>query len=182
MSSAAVRSFEAIQRVRDAIAHFAAQADEALAEVEGEVRRVTDWVEHDRPGYWKERVRRANDEVTEAKAALHRCLMYPINDEQPSCTEEKQALKHAEMRLAHCEAKRQRVREIAGVLRHETHEYRGRTAELKRVIEVEAPAAAAELERSLEVLERYTRTGSPGGPPSEPPRADPRGPDAEGDA
>ena len=162
MSSAAVRSFDAIQRVRDELHRFAHQCDEALAEVEGEVLRVLDWVEHDRPAHWKERVRRAQDEVHDAKVALERCLMYPINDETPACAEEKDALKHARLRLLRCEGKQQAVREIARKLRHEMHEYKGRTAQLKRVIEVETPRAAAVLERSLAVLEKYSAVGRGG--------------------
>lgn len=163
MSSAAVRSFDAIQRVRDELLRFAHQVDEGLTEVDAEVRRVLDWVEHDRPAYWKERVRRAHDEVHDAKVALERCLMYPINDETPSCAEEKEVLKHARIRLRRCEETQERVREIARKLRHELHEYKGRTSQLKRVVEVETPRAAAELERSLAVLERYVAAGRTGG-------------------
>ena len=171
MSSAAVRSFDAIQRIREELLRFAQQCDEALGEVDAEVLRVLDWVEHDRPRYWKERVRRAQDEAHDAKVALERCLMYPINDETPACAEEKVALKHAAVRLLRCEEKQESVRALAQKLRHEMHEYKGRTAQLKRLIEVEAPRGAAVLERSLAVLEKYAAAG----------RAAPRTPDSAAD-
>ncbi len=159
--SAKVQSFDAIQRVREELLRFAHRSGDSLAEIDGQVRRMIDWVEHDRPAYWKDRVRRAFDGVSEAKAALQRCLMYPINDEQPSCAEERAELKKAEAHLRRCQQKQQRVREIASTLRHEMHEYQGRTAQLKQWIEVETPQATAELERVLGSLERYIAASGP---------------------
>ena len=130
---AQVRSFETIERVRVAIAKFGHRSTEGLDELSGEIRRVIDWVEHDRPAYWKSRVQRAYDEVGEAKAALHRCLMYPINDETPSCADERAALKKAEAHLVYCREKQERVREWAQKLRHELHEYTGRVSKLRRL-------------------------------------------------
>lgn len=158
---AKVQSFDAIQRVREELLKFAYRSGDSLTEIDGEVRRVIDWIEHDRPAYWKERVRRAFDGVTEAKAVLQRCLMYPINDEQPSCREERTDLKKAEAHLQRCQQKQQQLREISRTLRHEMHEYRGRTAQFKQWIEVDAPQAAADLERITASLERYSTTRAP---------------------
>lgn len=156
-----VRSFDAILLVRDELQRFTHRATDGIDELAGEIRRVIDWIEHDRPAYWKMRVRKAYDEVTEAKAALHRCLMYPINDQAPSCTEEKAALKKAEAHLRYCEAKQAKVREWARTLRHELHEYDGRMAKLRGLIELDTPRTIALLGRQTEALERYL-SGSPG--------------------
>lgn len=183
MSSASVRSFEAIQRMREELQKFAFRSGEGLEQLEGEVRRVIDWVEHDRPGYWKERARRAFDAEAEAKNDLHRCLMFPINDEQPACAEQRAALRKAQAYRAHCEQMRVRVRELAHTLRHELQEYQGRVSQLKQAIEVDTPRSTALLARSLDALERYAQGASPGAPPagggeSAPPPAD----QPEGDA
>lgn len=160
---AQVRSFEAIARVRDAVAAFAHHGGEGLDELAGEIRRVIDWVEHDRPAYWKERTRRAYDAVNEAKSALHRCLMYPVGDENPSCADERAALKRAQAHLALCEEKRVRVREWAHQLRHELHEYQGRTSVLRRLVDEDARRCVALLDRALTSLERYTQASAPPG-------------------
>jgi len=157
---AQVRSFEAIQAVRDEVSRFAARASDGVDELAGEIRRVLDWVEHDRPAYWRSRVRVAYDRVAEARANLNRCLMYPINEEAPSCTEEKAALKRAQAHLAYCEEKQRKVHEWARDLRHELHEYDGRIARLKRWVESDAPRCEALLDRTLASLERYA-SGSP---------------------
>lgn len=153
--SANVRSFEAIQRVRDELVRFTQRSNDGLDELAGEIRRVIDWVEHDRPAYWKLRVRKAYDAVGEAKGDLHRCLMYPVNDETPSCAEEKAALKKAQAHLLYCQEKQKRVREWAIKLRHELHEYGGRMGKLKTLVEADAPRTIALMERQTEALERY---------------------------
>ena len=161
--SAKVESFEALELVRDELVRFKQRSTDGVDELAGEIRRVIDWVEHDRPAFWKLRVRQAFDGVAEAKANLHRCLMYPVNDETPSCAEEKAALKKAQAYLAHCEEKQRRVREWVRTLRHEVHEYEGRMAQLKTLIEVDTPKTIALIERQTEALERYL-TGTPAAP------------------
>jgi len=156
-----VRSLEAIQLVRDELLRFTHRSADGMDELAGEIRRVIDWVEHDRPAYWKMRVRKAYDEVGDAKAALHRCLMYPMGDDTPKCAEEKAALKKAQAHLKYCEEKQARVREWARKLRHELHEYDGRMAKLRSLVELDAPRTIALLERQTEALERYL-SGSPG--------------------
>src|SRR5262245_44922725 len=94
-----VRSLDAIEAVRAALVSFRDELEHAVSTIDLEMRRVLDWLEHDRPGFWRRQVRDANDGATEARAALHRCLMYPINDERPSCYEERAELKKAEARL-----------------------------------------------------------------------------------
>ena len=126
-----------------------------LATIDVEMRRVLDWLEHDRPRFWRRQVRDANDAVTEARAALHRCLMYPINDERPSCYEERAELKKAEARLAYCEEKSERLRHWIREVRHEMFEYEGRISQLKDVVEIDVPQAMAILDRLLARLHEY---------------------------
>lgn len=181
--SANVSSFEAIQRVRDELVRFKHRATDGVDELAGEIRRVIDWVEHDRPAYWKMRVRKAYDGVGEAKNNLHRCLMYPVNDETPSCAEEKAELKKAQARQRYCEEKQQLVREWASKLRHELHEYGGRMGKLKTLIEADTPRTIALMERQTEALERYlSAVPSATMPKSEPIATEPEAPATETEA
>ena len=154
--AAYVHTTDAILAVKAALANFTVQVEEALAEIEGEMRRTLDWLEHDRPRYWKERVRQAWDGVTQAKAELHRCLMYPIGpQERPSCHEERAALKRAEAYRAHCEEKAERLRQWIREIRHELYEYQGRVTQIKDAATIEAPRAMAALARILHRIEEY---------------------------
>jgi hypothetical protein len=153
--SANVQSSDAIEAVKAALAFFKDQVDQALVTNGIEMRRVLDWLEHDRPRYWKTRVRTANDEVTAARAALTRCLMYPINDERPSCYEERAALKKAEAERIYCEEKAERLRHWIREVRHELFEYEGRISQLVELVEADVPAAIGTLNKFLGRLEEY---------------------------
>ncbi|MEX2091659.1 MAG: hypothetical protein WD971_03230, partial [Pirellulales bacterium] len=153
--TANVRSLEAIHTVRAALVSFRDELDQALAMIDLEMRHVLDWLEHDRPRFWRTQVRIANDAVTEARAALHRCLMYPINDERPSCYEERAELKKAEARLAYCDEKSERLRHWIREVRHEMFEYQGRISQLRDLAEIDTPQAMAILDRLLARLHEY---------------------------
>lgn len=134
---------------------FAERVNDALAELGSEMRRVQEWLEHDRPGYWKKQVRVAMDDVHEAQQALHRCLMFPIAGERPSCYEERASLKKAQSRLAYCQEKGERVRHWQQTLRHELFEYEGRISQLTKLVDIDVPQAIGVLDRILRNLEEY---------------------------
>jgi hypothetical protein len=150
-----VRSIDAIEAMRAALATFGEEIAQSVSIVDIEMRRVLDWLEHDRPRYWKHQVRTAMDGVTEARAALHRALMYPINDERPSCDEERAALKRAEAKFAYCEEKAERLRQWIREVRHEMFEYEGRMTQLNDLVELDVPHAIAIIRKLVGRLEEY---------------------------
>jgi hypothetical protein len=154
-TSANVQSLESIEAVRRAVMLFDEQVADALTELGAEMRRMLDWLEHDRPRYWKTQVRKAHDQLHEAQQALHRCLMFPIGDDRPSCYEERMDLKKAQARLAYCQEKEERVRQWQRTVRHELFEYEGRISQLVRLVEVDMPQALGVLTRIVRRLEEY---------------------------
>jgi hypothetical protein len=162
-SSANVQSFDAVIAVRASLVAFGDQVEQALSMVDLEMRRLLDWLEHDRPRFWRTQLRMARDEVTAARAALHRCLMYPIGDERPSCREEKATLKLAEARLRHCEEKAERLKHWTREIRHEMFEYDGRIRQLTELVEYDAPQAIGILTKLLTHLEEYRAIQRDGG-------------------
>ncbi|MEM9186751.1 MAG: hypothetical protein AAGB00_09680 [Planctomycetota bacterium] len=159
-----VKSFAAIEAVRAALLMFAKQSEEGLVELGVEMRRFVDWMEHDRPAFWKEQVRLAHDGVQTAKQDLHRCLMYPVGvNDRPACSEERAALKKAEAKLAYCLGKQEKLKHWVREISHEMHTYEGRTTRLKEVVEADVPAAAAALARVLTTLEEYAGLSTGGG-------------------
>jgi hypothetical protein len=159
--SANVQTSEAIEAVRTALIFFKDQVEQALSTNDIEMRRLLDWLEHDRPLYWKTRLRTANDNVTAAKAALTRCLMYPINDERPSCYEERAELKKAEAQRTYCEEKSERLRHWIREVRHELFEYEGRISQMVGLVEVEVPLAIGFLNKLVARIEEYQSVRRP---------------------
>jgi exonuclease VII large subunit len=152
---AKVHSSDAIEAVRLALVMFVDRVTDALAELSSEMRRVQEWLEHDRPKYWKNQIRIAMDQTHEAQQALHRCLMFPIADERPSCYEERAELKKAKARLEYCQEKSERVRHCQQTMRHELFEYEGRMSQVMKLIEIDVPQAIGVLNRIVRNLEEY---------------------------
>jgi hypothetical protein len=154
-TSANVHSLEALETLRIALVAFIAQVTDALTELDAEMRRMLEWLEHDRPRHWKTQLRLAGDQVHEAQQALHRCLMFPIADERPSCYEERAALKKAQARQVYCEEKIERIRQWQRSVAHELFEYKGRIAQLVRLVEVDVPLAIGVLQTIIRRVEDY---------------------------
>jgi hypothetical protein len=152
---AKVYSSESIEAVRMALMSFSEQVGDALTELSAEMRRMQEWLDHDRPRHWKMQVRRAVDAAHEAQQALHRCLMFPVADERPTCTEERAVLKKAKARLEYCQKKEDRLRHWQQTLRHEMFEYDGRISQLVRLVEIDVPKSIAVLNKILRNLEEY---------------------------
>ena len=152
---AKVQSSDAIEAVRMALILFTSQIGDALSEMTSEMRRVQEWLEHDRPKYWKNQVRLARDQVHEAQQALQRCLMFPIANERPSCYEERANVKKAQARLAYCDEKVERVRHWQQTMRHELFEYEGRISQLVKLVEIEVPQSIGVLNKIMRHLEDY---------------------------
>ena len=108
--SANVQSSESIEAVKGVLIAFGEHVEDAITMLDSELRRLFDWLEDDCPRYWKRQVHESHEGVTRAQAELHRCLMFPVADERPSCREERAALKRAQARLAYCQQKQEIVR------------------------------------------------------------------------
>ena len=95
-----VRSTAAIEDFRVALRRFGERVASILESLDGQLRRVQEWVEHDLPSQWRGEIRAAEDAVQAAKLELEKCLMMPVAGERPSCREERTNLENAELRSA----------------------------------------------------------------------------------
>ena len=158
---AQVRSTQAIEDFRLALAKFEQRVQSAVEGLDAQLRRAQDWVDHDRPSHWRRETRKAEDAVHQAKVELNRCLMFTVADERPSCREERAALKKAEQRLDYCRGKIERVKRWQQELQHEMLEYQGRMGQLGQLLELEIPRARASLELILRRIAEYQLEKAP---------------------
>ena len=152
---AKVRSIDAVGTFSAALKNFEEEASSTLGSLNMEVRRAVEWIQHERPEYWKRQVRRRQDLVAEARGNLERCMTYRASDERPSCHDEKIALEKAKRRLRVAEEKVQIVRHWARVVDHEVHEFRGSINQLAHWLQVDHPQSLAALERMMSALSAY---------------------------
>lgn len=157
-SSADVRSIAAIEDLRSALARFAAAASDALAELEIEVRRGLDWVEHEALADWKRERERRTRKVERAAAELASARIAAYDERAPAVTDHRLALAKAKKGLEEAEAKIEAVRRWTRKTREEVDDFRGPVQQFADALAVDAPAALAELERMLAALQTYVET------------------------
>jgi exonuclease VII large subunit len=162
-----VQSVAAIEKVRLALLRFGDAVEQSTMVLENEIQRVMDWIEHDRPRHWRMQIHQAQEELAQSQAALHRCLMFPIADERPSCHEERDQVKRAQARLAYCQEKTERLKHWVREVRKEQFTFEGRISHLRQMVEVDVPQAVSLLAKLIRRLEEYQAIGSgtagPGG-------------------
>jgi len=171
MSSANVRSIDAVRDFRAAALVFQEEARGALEAIRMELLRAFEWIEHDRPHYWEGQIRRAFELVSQTRSQLETCLMRTVAGHRPTCIEEKQAHAAARRRLEHCREQLDRVKKWTVRLHHDANEFRGRLAGLQRTLEQDLPRLLALLQRTAQILEQYAEIAPPVDPDStgEPP-------------
>jgi hypothetical protein len=156
-----VRSIDTLAFVKGALAAFAHEAGQALAEMELQGQRGIDWVTVERAAYWKAEIRRRGDAVNQAIKDLEHCRTFKkVGDNAPSCVEEKKALAKARRRLEIAEEKAQLVRRWTPVVLQQFRETCVRLTRFREVIDLDCPRAMAELERMLRALDAYQNVSS----------------------
>ena len=161
--SAGVHSVAALEELKNVIAKFQTEGKEALAVTEMAVNRSLEWFQNDLLKQWQSEYRKREEAVTNARADLERCRMQSFGDRTPDCTDQKVALKKAQLRLEEAEQKIKAVKKWSRILEEEVGEYRGPAQELGNVIAGELPKAIADLNRMLLALEAYMSVQAPPG-------------------
>src|SRR2546421_8674143 len=103
--SANVTSIDAPRQFRAALVRFMAEVEAALVTLELEAHRPVEWIEGDRPRYWRQEARKASEAVGEARVALERCQVRISNEDTKYCYDERKALEKAKRRLQAAEEK-----------------------------------------------------------------------------
>ena len=156
-----VHSLEAVRDFRGSLIRFGEQATDCLDSLHGQVHRMIDWLEHDRPAYWQQQIRRGFDQVAEARLGLQRCQMRQVGDHRPACVEEKQALSRAKARLEYCQKKLEVVHRCQRVVEEEANQFRSRCGQIDSLLQRDLPHMAGLLDRILVSLEAYVAIDAP---------------------
>lgn len=157
---ARLQSLDTLKDVKAAVAEFADAVKRTLTGVDADVARVGQWLNQDRPAYWKARVRRCEDDVTQAQADIMRKKLIAA-PEPASVVEEQKALGAAKRRLVHAQRKLTNVRKWAPVWDREAMLYKTACRGLTEAVHRDMPAAAARLDHLMASLEEYLKVAVP---------------------
>lgn len=161
-TTARVESIDALRDLRAAVLKFVEQVRVALDEAGSQARRAQTWVQRDQAVYWQAQIRRRQDEMNRARLALLAKQAQKAPDGGgPSCVEERKALELARRRLEQANQKAAAVRQWIPRLEREVHGYMAVTSGLGRMVDLEGPRVAAQLDGMIDALERYLALSPP---------------------
>lgn len=166
--SANVRSLEAVREFRPALLAFAEDARAALETLRTEMHRTLEWIDHDRPAYWKEETRKSSDALSEARSQLSKKQVIAAGSDRAYAYDEKLALERAKKRMNVAWDKQKAVRQWSMKTHRATDEYATRLARLEHALHNAVPHAVGLVERMINALEAYASVGRPAeSPPDE---------------
>ena len=159
---AEVRSIDVLVDVKSAVVTYKHESAQALSEVEQQARRAVDYICIDRAAFWKNEVRRSYELVNEAQKDLEHCRTFKkVDNNQPSCIEEKKRLEKAKARLAATEKKFEAVRRP--IVQQQFREASVRLVHFQERLDSDLPKGLARLERMVRSLDSYREVSSPVG-------------------
>ena len=169
MSQANVKSLDAMRTFRVHLIEFSTVAMDVAASLQQQTLSFLEWLEHDRPNFWKNYMLRSFDVIAQARSDLERCKLRTAADHRPTCYEEKLALDAAKQRLQMAQEKVESVARWCAFVRHEIDEFDGRRGGLQRYIESDFAKTIATLERMIGAIEAYAEIESAAEEPVAPP-------------
>ncbi len=158
--SARISSTEALKQAKVAMLDFSDAIVSALSSVDADINRVSSWLNHDRPAYWKRQVRLKEEGINKIKTDIMRKRIIAA-PEPASVVEEEKALDRAKMLLGHAQARFEAVKRWGPVWDREAMLYKTSTHGLTEFLHRDVPVAVARLERMLGNLDEYTRIAPP---------------------
>jgi hypothetical protein len=153
--SANVQSIEAIRDFEGALMKFYDVASRSTSNMQQQSQKMLQWLELDRPVFWKRQVELSHQRLAEARGRLTQCMMRRTGDFKPSCFDEKKAMAKAKNDLEFARGQIQVVKKWSVKARRESEEFSGRQAQLSRLLEGDVPRMCALLQRIVSKLETY---------------------------
>jgi hypothetical protein len=119
------------------------------------------WLERDQRTYWTGQIRKRHDALERAKEALRHKQLYksPTGGRQSDVDELKMVAK-CKAALEEAQRKLENVRKSIARLNKQMMEFTGQTTRLSMTVQAEVPAAVAELDRMIMLLDQYVSLGA----------------------
>jgi hypothetical protein len=162
--SANVLSVQTLKDFKVVMVNFAEEARNSLSGVDMELRRMRDWLERDQLGYWQAQVKRRQEAVMEARADLHRRKISQQGSDAVSDSDQKEALRDAQRRLAKAEEKVQIVKKLIPFLHHAIDEYHSHSQPLGDHLTGGFEKSVFALEKMIGSLDAYLALKAPSAP------------------
>ncbi len=165
--SARVTSLEALETFKAALCEFATGARNALAGVETELARVTDWLEQ-QTAHWRREIQKREESLIRAKGELTLRRYSAGSGTKRDCTEQELAVARAQAALKHAQQKQEACRRWAVRLPRDMEDCRGPAWLLGGMLDSDVRQAIAFLGQKVTALEGYVAVKAGPGPAAAP--------------
>jgi hypothetical protein len=154
--AARVTSIDMLPLLAAALQKFRGQASGVLDDLEIEIRRILEWIHHDRKDYWERELHRAYEKLNQAQLRLQQArLSRRVGDQTPDCAEEKRAVAQARRRVDVAHEKINAVRHWTRVIERAVDDFQRSRARFGAWLDVDFPKAVATLNKMSESLVTY---------------------------
>jgi hypothetical protein len=162
---AKVTSIDALRDFRAMLSIYQDAARDAAELLAMECRRGVNWVA-ERPNYWENKVRRLEQDLVAAKAALEQAMCRHVGDTPASCVDEKKAIARIKVQLDEAQRKVKLARGWKTNIDKESGEFETRIHHLNDFADIDLPKSIAALERMIAALDKYASKADSAGPVS----------------
>jgi hypothetical protein len=165
MTAANVLAIHALDELKAGLARFGGEAHDALSAAEQKIQRTLDWLQ-ERANHWRNEVRRREEMVRQAEAALARCMASGYYDRDghyhaPDCSAYENALLQARVRLREAEAELRNVQQWTQHVQQAVAEYQREAQRLAAMLGSDLAKASALLSNSADILRSYVAMSAP---------------------
>jgi len=167
--SARIDSPEVIRRFRSHFVVFEETCREALAQVQWDIQKASDWVGREQLRYWKRQLRKRAEAHHLARLAYQRARHDARQSSHSTSVDAKVAFKKAERLKEEAEEKMRAVKKWMTVLEHSATDLLSPCLSLSAKMEALAPRALARLDRMADSLDAYFSASATETPPSSAP-------------
>jgi hypothetical protein len=162
---ARVTSISVLQLMQSALQKFRGEAAGAMDDLDAEVRRVLEWIHHDRKEYWAHELRRSYEGVSQARIQLQQArISRRIAGHEPTCVDEERALERAKRRLETADQKVKAVQHWSIVIDRAVDEFQRSRTRFLTWLDTDLLQAVAALNRMGESLASYVSLEAPTDP------------------
>lgn len=155
-----VRSVKALVDAKAALLEFSATAKAALSSAQTEIHRITQWLQSDRPAYWKHEIRKREDAMTQWKLEIQRKKLIAAPDPASTVFEQRK-LAQATARVASAKQRLAAVHRWQPIWEKEAANRMVLMRSLSDALAVDIPSAIGKLDRMIAALDAYAALKAP---------------------
>lgn len=152
---ARVYSPEVIKAVKGQLLKYEETCRQSVAGIQSDCHRVIQWLRYDQLLFWKNELRKREDELLHAKHDYLEARFATPSLRKSSYVDELKALRRAEQRKEEARAKIAAVKKWASALEAQTEKLMGPVKNLSNAMDTEIPKARAKLEKMIASLGGY---------------------------